>query len=226
MLGIPADDELAQRVLAERRRLPRADVALHVGRFATHKNVPRLATALGRTAFAAAAGRLLLVGGGDRPVRPPVSHRAGSGGAAPALPAGGTRARCWRHASSSCSVPGRGLRAAGLGGADLRYACVRDRRRLAARDHAGVCRALPRHLPRGHDRRHRRLRGGGEGARARRRRLPEGVQGPRPRRCASSATASWRRSGTLWAEGLTSGSAALNPGPRCPARPPSCGTPP
>jgi glycosyltransferase involved in cell wall biosynthesis len=63
VLGLPADDELAHRVLAERRRLPRADVALYVGRFATHKNLRRLVTAFGRTAFAAAAGRLLLVGG-------------------------------------------------------------------------------------------------------------------------------------------------------------------
>jgi glycosyltransferase involved in cell wall biosynthesis len=38
-------------------------VALYVGRFAAHKNLPRLVLAFGRTAFAAGGGRLLLVGG-------------------------------------------------------------------------------------------------------------------------------------------------------------------
>ena len=63
VLGLPADDELAQRVLAMRSRLPRADVALYVGRFAAHKNLSRLVAAFGRTDFAGAGGRLLLVGG-------------------------------------------------------------------------------------------------------------------------------------------------------------------
>ena len=63
VLGLAADDELAHRVLVERGRLPRADLALYVGRFAAHKNLPRLVTAFGRTTFAAAGGRLLLVGG-------------------------------------------------------------------------------------------------------------------------------------------------------------------
>ena len=63
VLGLPADDDLARRVLAIRSRLPRADVALYVGRFAAHKNLPRLVDAFGRTAFAAAGGHLLLIGG-------------------------------------------------------------------------------------------------------------------------------------------------------------------
>lgn len=63
VLGLPADDELAERVLGIRSRLPRADVALYVGRFAAHKNLRRLVNAFGRTAFADGGGRLLLVGG-------------------------------------------------------------------------------------------------------------------------------------------------------------------
>ena len=63
VLGLPADAELAERVLALRNRLPRADVALYVGRFTAHKNLSRLVDAFGRTAFAAGGGRLLLVGG-------------------------------------------------------------------------------------------------------------------------------------------------------------------
>jgi glycosyltransferase involved in cell wall biosynthesis len=63
VLGLPADDDLARRVLALRTRLPRVDVALYVGRFAAHKNLLRLADAFGRSEFAAGGGRLLLVGG-------------------------------------------------------------------------------------------------------------------------------------------------------------------
>jgi glycosyltransferase involved in cell wall biosynthesis len=63
VLGLPADDDLARRVLAVRGQLPRDDVALYVGRFAAHKNLPRLVEAFGRTEFAGAGGRLLLVGG-------------------------------------------------------------------------------------------------------------------------------------------------------------------
>lgn len=63
VVGLPADDRLAERVLAARRALPRAEVALYIGRFAPHKNLSRLLSAFGRTEFAAAGGRLLLVGG-------------------------------------------------------------------------------------------------------------------------------------------------------------------
>jgi glycosyltransferase involved in cell wall biosynthesis len=63
VLGLPADPELAERVLALRGRLPRADFALYVGRFTAHKNLSRLVEAFGRTTFARAGGRLLLVGG-------------------------------------------------------------------------------------------------------------------------------------------------------------------
>ncbi len=68
VLGLPADDRLAERVLGARRNLLRADVALFVGRFVPHKNLPRLLTAFGRTEFAAGGGRLLLVGGTEAEV--------------------------------------------------------------------------------------------------------------------------------------------------------------
>lgn len=62
-LSLPADRELATRVLARRRRSTRDEVALYVGLFLPHKNLPRLIEAFGRTRFRQRGGRLLLIGG-------------------------------------------------------------------------------------------------------------------------------------------------------------------
>jgi glycosyltransferase involved in cell wall biosynthesis len=62
-LGLPADGELARRVLALRSDAAREDVALYVGLFLPHKNLPRLIRAFGRTSFCRSGGKLLLVGG-------------------------------------------------------------------------------------------------------------------------------------------------------------------
>jgi len=66
ILRLPADTELAEQVLARRARAPRQEVALYLGLFLPHKNLPRLIEAFGRTTFCADGGRLLLVGGKDR----------------------------------------------------------------------------------------------------------------------------------------------------------------
>lgn len=63
VLNLPADHELSARVLALRDRSPRRDVALYLGLFLAHKNIPRLLEAFGRTEFCKNGGRLLLVGG-------------------------------------------------------------------------------------------------------------------------------------------------------------------
>ncbi|MEJ7764773.1 MAG: glycosyltransferase [Acidimicrobiales bacterium] len=64
-VGLPADADLAHRVLALRAASAREDVALYVGLFLPHKNLPRLIEAFGRTGFRRRGGRLLLVGGKD-----------------------------------------------------------------------------------------------------------------------------------------------------------------
>jgi glycosyltransferase involved in cell wall biosynthesis len=60
-LGIDADR--VGRIRAMRARSERADVVVFVGRFAAHKNLRRLCRAFVTTRFAAAGGRLVLVGG-------------------------------------------------------------------------------------------------------------------------------------------------------------------
>lgn len=62
-IGLPADRELAERVLSLREASPREEVALYVGLFLPHKNLPRLVQAFGRTSFRRRGGRLVLVGG-------------------------------------------------------------------------------------------------------------------------------------------------------------------
>ena len=64
-VGLPADRQLAERILALRARSAPEEVALYVGLFLPHKNLPRLIEAFGRTAFRRRGGRLLLVGGKD-----------------------------------------------------------------------------------------------------------------------------------------------------------------
>ena len=65
VLGLPADRQLAERVMALRATVPRREVALYLGLFLRHKNLPRLIEAFGRSAFRSLGGRLLLVGGKD-----------------------------------------------------------------------------------------------------------------------------------------------------------------
>jgi glycosyltransferase involved in cell wall biosynthesis len=65
VIRLPADRELASRVLARRAGAVRRDVALYLGLFLPHKNLPRLIEAFGRTEFRKGGGRLLLVGGKD-----------------------------------------------------------------------------------------------------------------------------------------------------------------
>jgi len=64
-IGLPADRELAKRVLALREQSAPEQVALYVGLFLPHKNLPRLIEAFGRTSFRRGGGKLLLVGGKD-----------------------------------------------------------------------------------------------------------------------------------------------------------------
>lgn len=63
VLRLPADADLARRVLELRGTLPAVDRALFVGWFGPHKNLARLVAAFARSRFAASGGRLLLVGG-------------------------------------------------------------------------------------------------------------------------------------------------------------------
>lgn len=60
---LPIDNGPADRIADRRRRAEIADVALYVGRFAPHKNLPRLLSAFERTRFRAHGGRLVLTGG-------------------------------------------------------------------------------------------------------------------------------------------------------------------
>lgn len=79
ILRLPADADLAARVLARRAEADgrRQDVALYLGLFLRHKNLPRLIEAFGRSRFCAAGGRLLLVGGKElaEPLRTSLDDR-------------------------------------------------------------------------------------------------------------------------------------------------------
>lgn len=63
VLRFPFDDAFADRVEARRRTLAPEPVALFVGGFLPHKNLPRLLAAFATTRFCAAGGRLVLAGG-------------------------------------------------------------------------------------------------------------------------------------------------------------------
>ncbi len=63
VLRFPLDHEMAERVRELRRSAASRDVALYVGRFARHKNLPRLIDSFASTEFRRRGGRLLLVGG-------------------------------------------------------------------------------------------------------------------------------------------------------------------
>ncbi|MDQ4131958.1 MAG: glycosyltransferase [Actinomycetota bacterium] len=69
VVDLPFDDAFVARVVDLRCRQPTAEVALFVGRFAAHKNLPRLIAAFGRTEFCRGGGRLLLVGGREDELR-------------------------------------------------------------------------------------------------------------------------------------------------------------
>lgn len=68
VIDYPVDDEMRGRVEALRGELPTENVVLFVGRFATHKNLPRLLGAFPKTTVAAEGGRLILVGGTPREI--------------------------------------------------------------------------------------------------------------------------------------------------------------
>jgi len=68
ILRFPIDAERAWRVMALRTEMGQREVLLCLGRFDTHKNLPRLCHAFASTAFAARGGRLQLVGGGEAEV--------------------------------------------------------------------------------------------------------------------------------------------------------------
>lgn len=63
VLRFPFAEDMAARVLATRPSLPKADIALFVGGFLPHKNLPRLVQAFGNTGFRRQGGRLVLAGG-------------------------------------------------------------------------------------------------------------------------------------------------------------------
>lgn len=63
VLRFPFDDAFVDRVLGLRKTEPTGDVALFVGGFLPHKNIPRLLAAFDNTEFRRAGGRLVLVGG-------------------------------------------------------------------------------------------------------------------------------------------------------------------
>jgi len=63
ILRFPFDDAFVGRVEQLRRSLPRREVALFVGGFLAHKNLPRLLRAFEATAFRREGGRLVLTGG-------------------------------------------------------------------------------------------------------------------------------------------------------------------
>jgi glycosyltransferase involved in cell wall biosynthesis len=66
VVRLPADERLARCVLGLRQGRAPSPFALFVGRFATHKNLRRLARAFRGSALAASGGRLVLVGGSRR----------------------------------------------------------------------------------------------------------------------------------------------------------------
>ena len=63
IVRVPIDLERARTIAERRKNAEREQVLLYVGRFAPHKNLPRLALAFSGSRFAAAGGRLVLVGG-------------------------------------------------------------------------------------------------------------------------------------------------------------------
>ena len=63
LVRYPIDHQFVSRVEELRLRLPRRDTVLYVGRFAPHKNLPRLIEAFARSDFSRSGGELLLVGG-------------------------------------------------------------------------------------------------------------------------------------------------------------------
>lgn len=69
VLRFPFDDAFVDRVVELRRRLAPEPVALFVGGFLPHKNLPRLLEAFATTAFCRQGGRLLLAGGSAEQVR-------------------------------------------------------------------------------------------------------------------------------------------------------------
>ncbi|HEX3424560.1 MAG TPA: glycosyltransferase [Acidimicrobiales bacterium] len=79
ILRLPADADLAERVLSRRADSggQRRDVALYLGLFLRHKNLPRLIEAFGRSCFCTDGGRLMLVGGKElaEPLRASLDDR-------------------------------------------------------------------------------------------------------------------------------------------------------
>lgn len=69
VLRFPFDDAFVDRVVALRQTLPPEPVALFVGGFLPHKNLPRLVAAFETTAFCRDGGRLVLAGGSADQVR-------------------------------------------------------------------------------------------------------------------------------------------------------------
>lgn len=63
VIGYPVDEKMRDRVEALRQELPAENAVLFVGRFAPHKNLPRLIEAFPKTSVGAEGGRLILVGG-------------------------------------------------------------------------------------------------------------------------------------------------------------------
>lgn len=63
LVPYPVDRRFVDAVARARERLGADEVVLYVGRFDTHKNLPRLCEAFAATAFARGGGRLVLHGG-------------------------------------------------------------------------------------------------------------------------------------------------------------------
>jgi glycosyltransferase involved in cell wall biosynthesis len=69
VLRFPFDDAFVDRVAARRRTLAPEPVALFVGGFLPHKNLPRLLSAFEQTGYCRDGGRLVLAGGSPAQVR-------------------------------------------------------------------------------------------------------------------------------------------------------------
>jgi glycosyltransferase involved in cell wall biosynthesis len=69
LVRYPVDAERARAVARLRRSIPAEPLLLYAGRFAPHKNLDRLVEAFPFSRFAAAGGRLLLVGGEGKSLR-------------------------------------------------------------------------------------------------------------------------------------------------------------
>lgn len=69
ILQLPFDTAFVDRVMRRRRSERRGDIALFIGSFLPHKNVPRLLTAFSQTRFRRTGGRLVLVGGTGQQTR-------------------------------------------------------------------------------------------------------------------------------------------------------------